>query len=473
MKKKIIGMQLSRILNLTACVFLSIGLAGCSSETATSSDYTVGEMQNTASGNEVKENEEQSTETQEADSNIVENEVEKNYLVPTEEDLQALAYEIGQLAPLYNCFFAEMTEQEKEEVLLKNAVEYLFVTSCYMPYGESEHIDSDPNGILNDGNTIDVLSTEDLLWGFQNVFGKKDMTLEQVAELQELGDGLFSRYYCKDGKCYFNYSSENWAYWTDKLQAAYYLEYGSLYIKAGVFVMYQGNQDFYALVKLMEDENGERYWNIQDYSWESLVGEGLDENLMVAIEQPFDDSYEDAYIDFLWKCATEGTVQGVTADSRFSLGYVNDDDIPELFISEGIVHAECVQVFTYLDGDVIHATNIGEFGYGYYEERTGNLYGFAGNNGIGSDHFEHFDGKSIDWKIRFVRTYDEEFIGTELEYYAIDDVATTREQLMAELSKYDTSGYTKVGYDDCYSMDLYTISSRVKKFDGAILDGIQ
>ena len=61
-------------------------------------------------------------------------------------------------------------------------------------------------------------------------------------------------------------------------------------------------------------------------------------------------------------------------EARFELGYLNNDDIPELFVAETSIRADAVCIYTYKNGQMIEVDVIGTYGHAFYKERTGLIY---------------------------------------------------------------------------------------------------
>ena len=69
--------------------------------------------------------------------------------------------------------------------------------------------------------------------------------------------------------------------------------------------------------------------------------------------------YARAYLEFLTEYV-QNSKDGKGQGARFSLAFVDDDDIPELLLMEDDCHAEGVKVFTYYQDQVVE---LGAFGY--------------------------------------------------------------------------------------------------------------
>lgn len=85
------------------------------------------------------------------------------------------------------------------------------------------------------------------------------------------------------------------------------------------------------------------------------------------------EAWKEAYLDVLRNEAPKSERR--TGKYSFSLGYVDNDDVPELFISEGGAHAYGVEVYTYHNGKAVMLCSDGEFGSIGYMERKGYICG--------------------------------------------------------------------------------------------------
>ena len=83
-----------------------------------------------------------------------------------------------------------------------------------------------------------------------------------------------------------------------------------------------------------------------------------------------------------WKQAYINTVKSASGTSvRFELGYVDNDDIPELFVSTDMFHVAGVTVYTFSNGKVVKLCDSGSYGATQYIERKGYICGFDMSHG--------------------------------------------------------------------------------------------
>jgi len=148
---------------------------------------------------------------------------------------------------------------------------------------------------------------------------------------------------------------------------------------------------------------------------------------------------------------------------KFSLGYVDEDDIPELFISEGSAHFCGVDVYTYYDNTAKLINHFSESGCLEYAPKqnlidsfyqgmgyiTNHFYCIKNGEGIPTISFDKYDGKSPYWKIDDIDVNEEEY-----------------ENRLAEIvSNYDWTEFT---YDDALVPSEENIRQMLEVPDGVI-----
>lgn len=79
-----------------------------------------------------------------------------------------------------------------------------------------------------------------------------------------------------------------------------------------------------------------------------------------------------------WKQAYINTVKSASGTSvRFELGYVDNDNIPELFVSNDKSHSAAVTVYTFVNGKVVKLCDTGSYGAVQFIERKGYICGYS------------------------------------------------------------------------------------------------
>ncbi len=99
------------------------------------------------------------------------------------------------------------------------------------------------------------------------------------------------------------------------------------------------------------------------------------------LESENTDGWREAYIDFLSRYTGEFSEFN---EEKVLLGYVDDNDVPELFISEGSSHVCDVEVYTFENNIVTKLCETGSFGMVNYFERQGIICGNYIGQGVGT-----------------------------------------------------------------------------------------
>lgn len=391
------------------------------------------------------------------------------------DDYKKLVGSISELVYMTNAVQIQELGQNPDSYMY--IMDYVFGTYSLLPINEPEVISGDPDGKIapvDSGVTCYTLPEEDVYWVFKNVFGLENMTLSDFRKIEYLEPGLCSNYYVQDGLVYYYSEDESWVSWGEKLIAGMVLDNGDIYFKVKGYDMYQGSFDFYVLTTLKELENGDRFWRFKQAGRDPIsIEAGTSE--IVYFDQPFDDSFEEAYITFLWdvvrgnqRISNEISPNGVLNQSsvRFLPVYINDDDIPEVLISDSGSHVDPVHLFTYVDGAVKGLGFYGGFGGLEYLEREGKFC--SSYSGMGADCyvFYEFDGKDVKEFATAVQHMSEDMENSTDSYCYVNDVEATKKEVEEFLERENYPKYITTIYDDYYDMDLITIAAVLKKYDG-------
>lgn len=97
------------------------------------------------------------------------------------------------------------------------------------------------------------------------------------------------------------------------------------------------------------------------------------------------DAILEAYNNFLVDVYMEDHYDESFEEIKFAIGFVDEDDIPELFVSDGYYHACGTKVFMYIDGEVTLVGEFGEYGGFGFTPRKNNIYSFYYGMGVGSN----------------------------------------------------------------------------------------
>lgn len=157
--------------------------------------------------------------------------------------------------------------------------------------------------------------------------------------------------------------------------------------------------------------------------------------------------YARAYLEFLTEYV-QNSKDGKGQGARFSLVFVDDDDIPELLLMEDDCHARGVKVFTYYQEQVAELGAFGSFGLMQYVERAGLIFShYMGHGESDNDFFEIKEGQAVLICNMHSTPYRKNGIDTKL--YEIDGVAVNEETYQSRWKTlYEDQDYVLIGYKD-------------------------
>lgn len=96
-------------------------------------------------------------------------------------------------------------------------------------------------------------------------------------------------------------------------------------------------------------------------------------------------NWQKAYVRFLKNHRYTSYTYSNSIYNRFHLAYIDGDSVPELIFAENSCHAECAQVYTYLNGKVKKLGNYGEYGNMKFAPKKGRILSYYGGMG----HFQN------------------------------------------------------------------------------------
>ena len=157
--------------------------------------------------------------------------------------------------------------------------------------------------------------------------------------------------------------------------------------------------------------------------------------------------YARAYLEFLTEYV-QNSKDGKGQGARFSLAFVDGDDIPELLLMEDDCHAKGVKVFTYYQEQVAELGAFGSFGLMQYVERAGLIFShYMGHGESDNNFFEIKEGQAVLICNMHSTPYRKNGIDTSL--YEIDGVAVNEKTYRARWKAlYEDQDYVLIGYKD-------------------------
>jgi hypothetical protein len=165
--------------------------------------------------------------------------------------------------------------------------------------------------------------------------------------------------------------------------------------------------------------------------------------------------YRSAYKEFLRNYTLD---TGYAETPRFCLGYVDEDDIPELFVIEGTSHANCVKMYTYLNNGVVEIGSFGSYGSMSYAPKCNRFLSSNSGMGLVTDYFYYLESGQA-WIYCEFEAYTDENFNTE---YTVGGMWSDEVEYTAELEAVKTElgvDFVEVDYDTAYEINEGNIES--------------
>ena len=179
---------------------------------------------------------------------------------------------------------------------------------------------------------------------------------------------------------------------------------------------------FEVVKETVENDDASKTGTIKEIK-DIKAGEQYPEGATVTLLECGEPAWKKAYADIV-KAASGYYV-------AFELGYVDDDAVPELFVSLGTSHAEGVTVYTYSNGKVVKLCEDGSDGMMQYIERKGYLCGYyCGMGGVSTNVYELKNGKvTTKFSTLDERALDDLMLKGKEREYSINGKAVSQEDL--------------------------------------------
>ena len=149
---------------------------------------------------------------------------------------------------------------------------------------------------------------------------------------------------------------------------------------------------------------------------------------------------------------------------KFTLVYLNDDEIPELAIVDDWRHGDGVGYYIYADGEVVFIGEYGQYGGNRYVEKESIIFGEY--DGAEAAHYwiYRIDGtKEILLQSRDLYIHwDSEYEDPEYTYI-VDEKEVAEEEYMAACAMWDNYEEKVVAYDRCFMMMDGSIKENLNK----------
>lgn len=231
-------------------------------------------------------------------------------------------------------------------------------------------------------------------------------------------------------------------------------------------------KEFDSSLALFQKENkfveAYEYYNIADdiaQELSMLLG-------LTAEEETEPQEWADAYKEFIESFRPQ---KGEVNDSRtdnghFQLGYVNDDDIPELFIATGSSHSNSVLVCTYYNHKVCQLGYFGSNGTFSYRERANIIHDFYGGMGNAYTAYYRFErGTAV--KIESLEMTERQEDDRTFAYdYSYNNQNITKEEYEKYEKKFSEKSMTEIAYGDMPVISSDNIKNILKTFAQGLTD---
>lgn len=207
-------------------------------------------------------------------------------------------------------------------------------------------------------------------------------------------------------------------------------------------------------------EYGDSTYEISEEMFEIVFCTGAEKEEGISYE-----SWQEAYEDFLLSYQPEHVGSASKEEPHFNLAYVDEDDIPELIIIDGLSHSHGGNVYTCYEGKVVYIGMYGQYGgftYMDQENIISNFYDAAGVEHSG--FYKIADGAETEmafFSTRWPAFEDEESSTGEVsKTYYIDGKEATKAEYDKQRNLYPEYGaFTSIIYHDSYPIDESTIRS--------------
>lgn len=187
---------------------------------------------------------------------------------------------------------------------------------------------------------------------------------------------------------------------------------------------------YYVIGGVKEDSQDQRFWSFT-YWGDSIP-----------YEEEASPEWENAYKKILKNFHSD------FGEPRFSLAYIDNDNIPELLISVDGSHAGTVYVYTYYKNKAKEVGNYGEYGTIIFGEKENKIYSEYVGMGISLvSVYEIQNGREKE--LVKIEGCMDEYDDTVSRYYINSNEVSEQEYDDAWQSYYEQKKHTVVTYDDC------------------------
>ena len=156
-------------------------------------------------------------------------------------------------------------------------------------------------------------------------------------------------------------------------------------------------------------------------------------------------------------------LQSSTTGERFALSYIDEDEIPELFIFDGDFHFSAPEIYTYVNGTIINLGRYGSNGSVTVAKKQNLLCSFYG--GMGNMDYSYYtlqDGAAV--LVQSIGYYVE-YSGTEKTTYNIDEVQVSEAEYQQAEEWYESQyAWTELHYGDSFDISADHIEAMQRQY---------
>ncbi|MCH5280153.1 MAG: hypothetical protein J1E61_01695 [Lachnospiraceae bacterium] len=176
------------------------------------------------------------------------------------------------------------------------------------------------------------------------------------------------------------------------------------------------------------------------------------------------ESWQEAYEDFLLSYQPEHAGPASKEEPHFNLAYVDEDDIPELIIIDGLAHSHGGNVYTWYEGKVVYIGMYGQYGGFGYLDKENLIHDSYDGADVYHDGFYKIEGGEevllAFFTTRRTLADPEAFTEEMVTTYYVDKEEVTKAEYDKQRDLYPEYGeFTSITYHDSYPIDESTLRS--------------
>ena len=149
-----------------------------------------------------------------------------------------------------------------------------------------------------------------------------------------------------------------------------------------------------------------------------------------------------------WKQEYYSILSNLSSNYRFCLVYLNQDDIPELIVSNDNSHVSSAEIYTYINGKAVSVGTAGTFGEFYFIPKKNTIVSYSTYGGENETTVYKISGSSLTVDTVY---FDNEYGAVpENVYFTINDTAVSSDEYHRQYDSLISSAQSKAGYDVGY-----------------------